>query len=102
MYLRKNSLTTWAFITAENPYSQSLSESENKVRNMQLIEELKNLNLAYIEGRGIPIEEDWTPENSFLVLDISRAKAIEFAEKFEQNAILFGVVEEKGELVLTN
>ena len=43
-----------------------------------------------MEGFGIPANDGWEAEKSLLILDISKTKALQLAEKFEQNAFVFG------------
>lgn len=89
--------TTWAFITACNPYSEQLSDVQNTVLNDLLENDLAEYNVYPALGR----REDWN-EDSFLVLGISKEEATRLAIKYKQNAFVFGKFEEKAELVWTN
>lgn len=89
---------TWMFITASNPASKKLSNQENAERNLSLLAELNNYKV--FKGRSIGDSEEWSPEESFLVLGISRARAIALGKKYGQNAIVFGTREGLPELVL--
>jgi hypothetical protein len=40
----------------------------------------------------------WTPEPSWLILGITRPKAIAIGQKFEQNAIVYGELNQAAEL----
>lgn len=81
---------SWAFITAENPKSKSLSDDENQQRTNQLKVLIEKLGKPYFEGYGQG-KSGWKPEKSFLILDTSRNDAIEkFGIPFEQNAIVVG------------
>lgn len=99
--LNKHESKTWAYITAYNPFSKKLSEDENIMRNKKL-ESLLIGNKIFYSGRGESINGDWPPEESFLILEISRRDAIKFAKKFKQNAIVFGCIQDVPELITIN
>jgi len=80
---------TAAFITAFNPYSQELSNQENKDRNHKLEELIQSLHFDYIHGEGKCGDGDWDGEESFLIFGISEKQASEIGKKFEQNAIVW-------------
>lgn len=90
---------TWAFITAWNPKSEALSPIENKQRNELLVEEVKKRSFIYFPGAGVPDDDNWSPEDSFLIVDISKEAAIALGKKYRQNAIVFGEVGGVAELV---
>ena len=108
--------SSWTYITAFNPYSEECSKEENAQQNLQLLKELKEHPNKFIirYGFGAGSEYDsqrslsdqsnlmWQPEESFLVLGISREVAIEFGQKYRQNAILFGKKSSTTELVVLN
>jgi hypothetical protein len=80
---------TAAFITAFNPYSQELSNQENKDRNLKLEELIQSLDFDYIHGEGKCGDGDWDGEKSFLIFGISEKQASEIGKEFEQNAIVW-------------
>ena len=80
---------TAAFITAFNPYSQELSNQENKDRNLKLEELIKSLHFDYMRGEGKCGDGDWDGEESFLIFGITEKKASEIGKEFEQNAIVW-------------
>lgn len=90
----------WAFITAYNPYSRVLTDGENKVRH----DELKQLTKDYItfEGHGVGEDPSWEPELSLLIIGITKQDAILIGKKFEQNAIVYGEVNNSSELLILN
>lgn len=94
-----NTHQSWAFITAWNPNSVPLAPTENIRRNQQLKEELIAKKLTYFPASGVPTSGDWPEEASFLVLDISREKAIEMGKAYGQKAIIWGVIKDAAELV---
>jgi hypothetical protein len=89
---------TWALITAANPYSQPLSERENQRRYQRLSKHLQGLELPLIPAMGKDPTGVWTPELSWLILGITRPKAIAIGQKFEQNAIVYGELNQAAEL----
>ena len=99
-FLIDNNEFSFAFVSAYNPFSQPLSEMENKARHQQLIIWLKSKGWRYASGYGIPDETNWLPEKSVLILGISRKKAIALGNELEQNAVIFGILGNAPELVL--
>jgi hypothetical protein len=80
--------TTWAYITAFNPFSKSLSKEENLKRHKEL--KVKIANYKFFEGEGVGEDKTWEPETSCLVVGISHEEAIAIGNFFEQNAIVMG------------
>ena len=100
--LMDNNAFYYAFITAENPFSNSFSTSENKDLMNQLKNDLLNLNLIFLDGIGIDPNGNWLGENSFLILDLHPVKAIELGKKYQQNGIVVGALGEVAMLQLIN
>jgi hypothetical protein len=78
-----------AFITAYNPYSESLATEENALRNQRLQADIKNLGFRSIGGFGTHPDGEWESEDSFFVLDISLEGAKELGAAYGQNAIVW-------------
>ena len=89
---------TWALITAYNPYSQSLSAPENQQRHQKLVEYLQ-LKLTYLPAVGRDTDGIWTPEQSLCIFDVELQQAIAIGQKFDQNAIVYGELNQQIELV---
>jgi len=89
-FLIDNNVFSWAFISAWNPFSQSLSAAKNEIRHKKLVDFAKKKKWVFTEGFGVPQNEDWEAEKSLFILDISRDEAILLGKKFDQNAIIFG------------
>lgn len=87
--IQKNRVSDAAFITAWNPYSESLSSEENKLRNKQLENELNLRSLKSIDGFGQDSLAQWAGEDSFLVLGISLEASKKLGLQFKQNAIVW-------------
>ena len=80
---------SYAFITAWNPFSKTVSEEQNHAANEVLKHELRPYSVY--EGIGIPKQpSEWDGEQSFLVLGINKAEATRLGKKYEQNAIIYG------------
>lgn len=90
--------TTWALITAFNPYSQCLSEIENLQRHQSLIEYLQPLQFTMFDALGKDDNGDWIPEKSIIIVGINLTQAREIGLRFEQNAIVYGELGKPPEL----
>mgnify|MGYP000373152402 CR=1 FL=1 len=78
-----------AFITAYNPFSESLPEYKNKEHQAQLEADLKKRSLQFIDGIGQHPSGDWPGEPSVLVLDLDLAAATVLAKHYQQNAFVW-------------
>jgi hypothetical protein len=87
------------FITAENPRSKRLDEEENCQRTAALRDLLSIAGYQFLPGYGIGQTSDWPPEESFLVLGVTREAGRDLASRFEQNAFLFAAAGDVVELV---
>ncbi|WP_207535732.1 DUF3293 domain-containing protein [Desertivirga arenae] len=95
--LKAQNQTDYAYITAWNPFSQLQSPDKNQHFNELLANDLKEY-VTYT-GEGVGSDESWAPEESFLVIGISKDRATELAKKYGQNAIVFGTIGGTPELV---
>ncbi|MGI8597760.1 MAG: DUF3293 domain-containing protein [Chitinophagaceae bacterium] len=96
--LKQHTATSWAFITAYNPYSKELTDEENKKRHFELVHVVSSY--TYFEGEGVGEDENWKPEKSLLILEISKDDAMKIGKQFGQNAIVFGKEGGVAELLL--
>jgi hypothetical protein len=60
-------VTSWAFISGENPKSIRLTERENMARSRMLLRHLNVKNMKYLLGLGIPDSDDWPVESGFFI-----------------------------------
>ena len=88
------------FITACNPYSQSLQEQENDRRHELLMQELKLRSLASLQGLGSHPDNGWPPEVSCLVLGLNLEASKNLAARFEQNAVVWSAADAVPQLIL--
>lgn len=85
-------IDTLAFITAYNPCSETLSNSENEKRNDELENKLKSDNLSYRKVKGFY----GAHEKSFIVNNITKDEAIKFGMDFQQETVIFCEKTEEG------
>lgn len=81
--------STCAIITAHNPYSKLLNDSENNKRNIELLSEINKIGLDHLNAVGLDPEDEWQGEVSFLVFNISLLEAQRIGNKYQQNAIVW-------------
>lgn len=89
-----------AFLTAWNPLSQPTSREKNLEQGARLLEDVRDLGLPYLEGRGCDPSGQWPPEESLLVLGLSRPLAMELGERYAQNAVVWADADAIPRLVL--
>ncbi|CAE6959545.1 DUF3293 domain-containing protein [Paraburkholderia domus] len=89
-----------AFVTACNPFSQTISDDVNAARQQTLADELKQLGFSFIDGIGQHPLNNWPGEASFLVLGVSLELAKALGTRYGQNAIVWTGADAKPQLVL--
>jgi len=97
--LLQHAVRSGAFITAQNPHSQRLSDDENYNRHLALIADIEKQGLPYFTGRGVGAEE-WPAEESLFVLGVSRGLASRLGRKLGQFAIVWVETSRAAEVVL--
>ncbi|MEO7539154.1 MAG: DUF3293 domain-containing protein [Pyrinomonadaceae bacterium] len=95
-FLAGNNAPMWTFLTAYNPFSQTLPDEENNARQSRLMSALYLRDYEYYEGRGIGDDRE---EPSLFVINVGREEAIGLGRQFDQNAILWGESNGKAELI---
>jgi hypothetical protein len=88
--LERHHARTFAFITAWNPTSQPLARAENVRRGSRLQADVAALGYAALPGVGKGEDPAWEPEESLMILGISRRKALTLGRRHGQLAIVFG------------
>lgn len=86
---KKTSSNSAAFLTACNPFSQPLCDSDNTARQSQLRTELQTRQFFFFDGVGEDTTANWSGEQSYLVLGISLEEAKELSAAYEQNALIW-------------
>jgi Protein of unknown function (DUF3293) len=79
----------FSFITAQNPLSQPLPDSENFERNEKMRLEIEARGWAYGDSSGSSPDQDWR-ENGFVIWDAPLEDVLELGRRFGQNAIVHG------------
>ena len=87
--MKQRQVTTAAYLTAFNPYSQQLSLDENIVAQEHLVADLDSLAISYLKGRGRDAAELWPAEPSVLALGITLLDAEIIADRYGQNAFVW-------------
>jgi Protein of unknown function (DUF3293) len=87
--LIENGVTTAAFITAHNPYSDKYEDSDNTKAQASLIQDVNDLGLKFIDGYGQDTAEKWPREDSILILGITESQAEILSDKYSQNAFVW-------------
>ena len=82
-------VTSAAFLTAFNPYSQELGEGKNESAQRKLIADLRALHVSVISGEGKDPAGHWPGEPSLLALGISMQDAEILSDRYGQNAFVW-------------
>jgi hypothetical protein len=98
-FMLSNSVESWAFVTACNPYSVMQNADANTFLNTQLERYLSEKQYLFFKGMGVGDDNSWEPEASFMVLDIRKEDAVKLGKQFKQNAIVVGVIGNLPELI---
>lgn len=89
-----------AFVTACNPYSQSLDDCENAKRHAALGIELAQRSLSSVEGIGQHTSNQWPGEASYLIFGLTLEAAKTLGTRLEQNAIVWSGADAVPQLIL--
>jgi Protein of unknown function (DUF3293) len=89
-----------AFITACNPNSKPLDDQANAQRHALLRRELKERNLAFIEGEGRHPSNGWPGEASFLIFGIDLETARDLSRQLQQDAFVWASSDSRPQLIL--
>ena len=98
-FCKRSGVESWAYLTAWNPKSMQVSEEMNLLYNLNLQRALKDY--EFYSGLGLSQNEDWPGEESFLILGLSKVHAMNLAQRFNQNAFVYGRVDDSAQLVWT-
>jgi hypothetical protein len=87
--LERRKAETAVVVTAYNPRSVVLAESENAARHAALTALLDASGYDYALGEGRDPTGHWKPELECVVFGIPLEAGLEIARRFDQNAIVF-------------
>jgi hypothetical protein len=82
-------VSTAAFLTAFNPYSQTLDAQENEARQKKMWADAQPMCPKIFPGLGCDQCHQWPHELSMLALGIHLKDAQTLADRYEQNAFLW-------------
>jgi hypothetical protein len=88
--LAAEKVRSWAYLTAYNPGSVRLGESDNRRSQERLERAVREAGFSFFRGEGVGDDGDWPAEPSLLVLGITRGHAVELGKQFRQRAIVYG------------
>jgi hypothetical protein len=91
--------TSWAFLTAWNPWSEIQMEFVNRQKQEELELFLRGAGYAVLPAIARDPRGDWPDEEGILVFELGWEKALLLGRKFNQNAILAGLGEETVQLL---
>jgi len=77
------------FITAWNPHSRVVEASANQEKQAELVKEISQRNLIFIDGVGRHPKGEWPEEASFFVLGLSLETGKVLGIKYHQNAVIW-------------
>ena len=78
-----------AYITACNPFGQSLDACVNEDLHAAFADELRQRSLKFVEGVGQHPSNRWPGEASYLIWDLSLEAAKALGIRHQQNAIIW-------------
>lgn len=87
--LIKHHASSATILTAFNPYSNLLSNEINLARHHELLLHIKRLGITYLDASGEDQIGNWKPERGYCLFNLGKARSVEMAKIFEQNAYIF-------------
>ena len=97
---KRHRVDSSAYITAYNPYSQTLDATVNAQRHAELGRELRQRSLVAIEGLGQHPSNRWPGEVSYLILGLTLEAAKVLGARHEQNAIVWSDADAAPQVIL--
>jgi hypothetical protein len=98
-FMEQKEVQRWALLTAENPNSEEFPFYVNKQRTGVLRKELQHRGFLMIEAVGESNLKEVPNEHCFLVIGISLQEAVDFAIRYDQDAIVTGTLKGFAEIV---
>lgn len=93
------SWSTYSIMTAWNPRSVEAPYEENILQNLKMLKDLVEEDAVIFPALGKHKGNIWKPEESWCVINLSKEKCLELARKYDQNAIVFGTLNDEAELL---
>lgn len=89
------------FITECNPYSEPLSNAQNKLTQQTLIENIEAAGYKFQHGEGKHTDTNWPGEKSIFILGHSKEASIDLGKEYGQNAVVWTGSNAVPELLIT-
>lgn len=102
LLLSQNNASSFAYLTAFNPQSTTLSADENWKRHEQLCLELKQRGFSFLTGKAIPDTGEWEPETCVFAFDMPRAIVLELCQAYAQDGAVVGELGSAPKLMFTH
>jgi hypothetical protein len=100
--LSQNHASRYAYLTAYNPQSTTLSADENAQRHEHLCLELDQRGFTYLTGKAIPDAGEWEPETCVFAFDMPRATVLELCQAYAQDGAVVGELGSVPKLMFTH
>ncbi len=100
--LRRYQADAYAYLTAYNPQSTTLSDAENQQRHEELCRVLSEAGYAYLTGKAVPESDAWQPETCVFVPGMTRARVREVCERYRQDGAVVGELGSAPKLLFTD
>ena len=97
---KRHRVESSAFVTACNPFSQTVSDEINAEKQKALAKELTSRSLEFVEGIGQHPSSKWLGEPSYLIFGLTLEAAKTLGNRFEQNAIVWNGSDGTPQLIL--
>lgn len=101
-WLAEEGASSWVVLTAYNPISKPLEPAENAERQSELECALLEQGFLPFAGENVADDGVWPNEESCFVPGIDMKNSIALAERFGQNALVFGKGDGVAHLVWLN
>lgn len=100
--LTNHQASHFAYLTAYNPQSTTLSTEENLQRHQELCGEIEARGFSYLTGKAIPDTGEWEPETCVFAFDMPRAVVLELCQKYAQDGAVVGELGSAPKLMFTH
>lgn len=82
-------VSTAALVTAWNPFSRSLPEPTNRLRQRQLMHDFSHRGIRWVAAEGRDRAGEWPAEHSLFALGLSRQAVDELLVRYQQHALVW-------------
>jgi hypothetical protein len=102
LLLSQHHAGSYAYLTAYNPQSTTLSADDNLQRHLQLCRELDQRGFTYLTGKAIPDTGEWEPETCIFAFDMPRSTVLELCQEYAQDGAVVGELGSAPKLMFTH